>query len=801
MEKINFNKGWQYHKRGEEQVKAIDLPHDAMICEKRDPNSLSGSAGAFFPGGVYIYEKKFTAPDTWREQCVTLQFEGVYKNSKVYLNDEEIGGCAYGYSQFFVKADGHLRFGAENTLKVIADNQDMPNSRWYSGTGIYRPVWLLLSNRHHIDIQGVKITTISYRPAKVRVDVTSVGGAITSVQKDHRSNGIQIEIFDQEKVIAAGEGCSVEFEVPNAKLWSEESPYQYQCQVKLMENGIVTDTVTEHFGIRLVEWSAKGLFINGQETLLRGGCIHHDNGILGAGCYVKSEERRVRKLKEAGYNALRISHNPASTALLEACDRLGMYVIDETWDMWYRHKNKYDYATDFPNHYQFDIESLAARDYNHPSVIMYSIGNEVSEPAFEKGLELTKEMVSLFHSLDPGRPVTAGMNLMIISSTAKGGGVYKEEGGMQEDGKQKKMEGMSSTMFNMVTSMVGTGMNKAANSKKADAVTTPCLDSLDIAGYNYASGRYTLEGKAHPNRLIYGSETFPQDIVKNWTMVKKYPYIAGDFMWTAWDYLGENGLGAWAYTTDGKGFNKPYPWLLADAGTLDILGNPNGEMFLAQAAWGQLKNPVIAVQPVNHPGVKPAKMVWRGTNALPSWSWRHCEGNKAIVEVYSDSHAIELILNGKKIGKKKIKSCVAKFSVGYQQGVLEAVAFDGSGNETGRSKLCSAEGKLKIQVAPEEDTIALDDIAYIKVDIVGINGVVESNEDTSLSVSIEGGELLAFGSANPRTEEEYTEGRFTTYYGRAQAVVRGNIPGIMTVRVSGKGLTDAVTQITVAEPH
>lgn len=210
-----------------------------------------------------------------------------------------------------------------------------------------------------------------------------------------------------------------------------------------------------------------------------------------------------------------------------------------------------------------------------------------------------------------------------------------------------------------MTSIVGTGMNKGANSKKADQVTSPVLDALDIAGYNYASGRYPLERKAHPNRIILGSETFPQDIVKNWAMVKQYPNLVGDFMWTAWDYLGETGIGTWAYTKDGRSFDKPYPWLLADVGVFDILGNPNGELYLAQAVWGLLDQPVIAVQPVNHPGIKPAKSVWRGTNAIPTWSWADCEGNKTVVEVYTDTDVVELLLNGRSLGKKKVKGCKA----------------------------------------------------------------------------------------------------------------------------------------------
>ena len=243
-------------------------------------------------------------------------------------------------------------------------------------------------------------------------------------------------------------------------------------------------------------------------------------------------------------------------------------------------------------------------------------------------------------------------------------------------------------------------------------------------------------------------------------------------MWTAWDYLGEVGLGAWAYTKDGTGFNKPYPWLLADTGALDILGDPNGEMFLAQAAWGQLLKPVIAVQPVNHPGVNPAKMAWRGTNALSSWAWSGCEGNKAIVEVYTDAAVVELFINGKKVGKSKVKGCKAAFKTRYESGRIEAVAYDAGGRELPRSVLESATGKISICAEPEKTAAAAGEVVYIPVTLKGENGVIEHNADRKLTITVEGGLLLAFGSANPRTEENFDEDTYTTYYGKALAAVR-----------------------------
>ncbi len=758
MRRVSFNENWHF------QEQTITLPHDAMIHEKRRADAVCTGAGAYFPDGSYIYEKTFQRPEA---QHVLLQFEGVYKNARVFLNGKEAGGAAYGYIPFFINADEYLVDG-ENTIRVECAVEH-PDSRWYSGAGIYRPVWLWEGPEDSIEPESVRISTVSCEPAVIRV------------QSD--------KAVCVEAAGVTGEGTDFTLTIPEARLWSEDDPYLYTAKVT---NGADSEEIK--FGIRKLTWSPKGLLVNGKETLLRGGCVHHDNGILGTATYDESEWRRVRLLKAAGFNAIRSAHNPCSRAMLEACDALGVYVMDETWDMWFSHKSKLDYAGQWRENYMADIKAMVSRDFNHPSVILYSIGNEVSEPSKPEGLEVEREMVDALHALDPSRPVTAGFNLMIIANAAKGKGIYKEDGSGRDEGGDKALTGMNSTLFNMITSIVGTGMNKAANSKKADAVTTPAMDMLDICGYNYASGRYPMEGKAHPDRIVVGSETFPQDIARNWAMVKKYPYLVGDFMWTAWDYIGEAGIGAWAYTPDGKGFNKPYPWLLADTGALDILGDPNGECFHASAVWDKLDAPAICVQPINH-DVKPARMVWRGTNAIPSWSWHGCYGKKATVEVYFNAARIELVQNGAKVGSAKVKDCKAVFKVKYLPGKLTAIAYDASGREIGRSSLDSA-GIAKITLLPEKTEARPGEIVYVPVVMADAKGNVECNADRKLRVTVEGGELLAFGSANPRTEERFDSGEYTTYYGRALAVVRVGESGVARV-TAGDGVGAAEVEISI----
>lgn len=766
MKKIPFNDRWLCN------GKPVTLPHDAQISELRSASASDGGHG-YFPGGVYTYEKTFIVPNEWAGRKVLIEFEGVYRNCTVSLNGREIGSHRYGYTGFALPLE--LNCGEENTLTVVADNSQIPNSRWYTGSGIYRPVWLHIGDEDRIEYRGVKITTLSIDPAVVKVEVDATADA-------------KVEILEGDTVVASG--VPGEITVPNARLWSDEAPNLYTCRVTVGD-----DVAQEKFGIRKIEWSPRGLFINGKETLLRGGCVHHDNGVLGAAAYDESEWRRVRILKEAGFNAIRSAHNPCSRAMLEACDHYGMYMMDESFDMWYNRKTRFDYGLDFEAHWAEDTAEMVAKDYNHPSVIFYSIGNEVAEPCEAKGIEYGKKQIDLIHSLDSTRAVTCGLNLMIMSRAAKGQGIYQDVDKNQEDIKKANKASdtnpqNASLMFNIMVSFVGTGMNKGGNSPKVDALATPIIDALDIAGYNYGSGRYPLEGKLHPERIIFGSETFPQDIYKNWEQVKKLPYLLGDFMWTGWDYLGEAGIGAWSYT-GGMPFNRPYPWVLAGAGVIDICGTPDGSCRYASTVWGLEKAPRIAVKPVNHPGVRVSKSVWRGTNAIESWAWANCTGNKAEIEVYSDAHSVELLLGGKSLGKKKLKECKAIFKTKYAPEELTAVAYAADGTETGRSSLLPATGKLSLKVRPEESR---SDIVYIPVEIVGENGIVESGADRKLTVAVDGGELLGFGSANPCHAEQYHTGCFTSYYGRALAVVR-KTSDQASITVTAEGVSPVTVQI------
>lgn len=776
MKKVLFTDGWSYGLMGDEKHPVL-LPHDAMQLQERDPQAKSGSGCAYFPGGCYTYEKQWNVPEEYRNKQLILHFEGVYRNTTVKINGTVAGQRHYGYIPFWIDITDFVRVGEGNLIEVIADNSQTPNSRWYSGGGIYRSVWLWVGQKVNIKPCGIKVKTLSIAPAKIAVSV------------DTNAETAEIDIFSEGQKIASANGIQAEFTIENARLWDENHPNLYTCKVTAKENEESVDSAETTFGIRMLECSAKGFFVNGVSTLLRGGCIHSDNGIIGAASFPEAEYRKIRVLKEAGFNTLRIAHNPASPALLDACDKLGMYVMDEGWDMWYKRKTKYDYGIHFLDDYAADIQAMVDTDYNHPSVIMYSIGNEISEPAEEKGIALAGKLADGFRQLDDTRIVTVGCNITILASSQEGQETFDPESDRSDGTFGAQFGEMDSTKFNEIISQMGGQMENAANTPAADRAAAPLFEKVDAAGYNYAFGRYELDQELHPDRVIVGSETFPHCIYRNWQYVKKLPNLIGDFMWTAIDYIGEVGIGAWSYDTDGIGFTKPYPWVLGETGALDIIGTPTGEMFMAQAAWDLLDAPAIAASPdFCHPGVEAARGGWRGTNSIPSWSFAGCEGNPGTVEVHSAAPAVELFLNGKSLGRKETESALAVYACTYEPGTLEAVSFDSQGRETGRSKLESAQGALSIRLRQEEGEIKEGSLVFVDVDLVGENGVVESNADAALSVTVEGGTLIGFGSARARTPERFVTGTYCTYYGRALAAVLIGKTGTAALKVTGNGM-------------
>ena len=796
MKKIDFNLGWTVERDGTGVRHAVSLPHDCMIYEKREKDSPTGGAGGYFLPGKYFYRKSFAAPEEWKDQQVLLECEAVYRNASVLLNGQELAFHAYGYTGFYVDLSSALLYDAENELTIIADNSEAPNSRWYSGSGIIRPVFLHVGPKCGILPDGIRVATLSENRISVDVECASEDEGVS----------VQIEILDGDTVVAAEFGTNAEITVPDAKLWSDETPNLYCCRVSLVKDGAVIDRVETAFGIRTLSWGKNGLLVNGKETLLRGACIHHDNGILGAAAFADAEERRVRILKEAGFNALRSSHNPMSKSMLDACDRLGMYVMDESFDMWLIHKNPHDYAKeDFEKYWKEDVKAMIDKDYNHPSVILYSIGNEISDLGMEAGQQLCHKIADYVRSLDSTRATTLGINLMLAVMVAKGRGMYGNGTGDEKDDKKTaNADGLTSVptseFFNILMNKMGSIMEKAAARKAADEIVEKNCSALDMPGYNYAAARYKKEASLYPERAFVGSETLPPALYRNWQLVKEIPQLTGDFMWTGWDYLGEAGIGMVRY----KNKKNPDDSLLISAGSgvIDILGKKRPEVFWNRMIWGMEKGPVIACEPYTHADDKHGISMWRNTDAVESWSWEGCEGKASTVLVYADAAAAELFINGKSIGKKKIQEDKAVFKkVKYQPGTIKAVTYDASGSVIAESELSTAKGPTEIRLTPENTELRANgqDLAFINIDLTDPNGVTKSSADQKLKVTVEGaGTLQAFGSAAHAQKERYYKDTHTTYYGKALLIVRAGLePGEITVTVEGAGLEKKECRLAV----
>ena len=796
VKKIDFNQAWTFCRVGEETVKCeVMIPHDAMISEKRTEDSAGGINTGWFEGYDYIYEKEFEIPDEYEKQEISFEFEGVYHNAEVYLNGEKAAYRPYGYTNFYIDADPYLKYGEKNQIRVIAHNADQPNSRWYSGAGIYRPVWMYVRPKQHILRNEIRVRTLSVDPAVIEAEVnTNAPGKVKlEVIADAGSDVIiAAEIHTDGKL-------TKQFEIPDAKLWSVNTPNLYQLRVTFVaeqENGqnkcMETDQEEVIFGIRTLKWDKEtGITINGERVILRGACIHHDNGVLGACCYPDAEARKIRILKENGYNAIRSAHNPCSKALLEACDRQGMLVMDEFVNVWYIHKTEYDYVNYFKEWWKQDLKDMVEKDFNHPSVILYSIGNEVSETAQKKGIHLTKTMTEYLHRLDDSRPVSCGINIFFNFLSSIGFGVYSDKKAKKEaeqaektKGKKKK-KAVGSQFFNDLAGLMGSGfMKTGATFYGCDVKTRGTFANMDIAGYNYGIKRYQHDLKKYPERLILGSETFCDDAYTFWEMAKKNPRIVGDFVWAGMDYLGEVGVGSWEYRDYAPEFNHGPGWITAGSGRIDLTGKPLAEAGYTKTAFELTNRPVIAVRPVNHTGEKHSPSAWKMTNAIESWSWEGCEGKVAEVEVYARAARVDLFLNGKKVGSNTLKnSCDTRFKVEYQPGMLETVVYNQKGKEISRNTLYTAGKETELRAIAEEQSVQKDHLAFIRLQYTDKNGTVKPLKRGILKVSVKGGKLLGLGNACPYNEIGYCTNETDTYWGEALSVVQADGSGDVVLEV------------------
>lgn len=779
MRKISLNKDWTVRPLSRPgDPKRVDVPHDAMIDEPRVPESMGEGNIGWYVGGDYEYTKALFAPEDWRDQHVVIEFEGVYREAEVYLNGEKAAFCPYGYTNYYVDCDHLLRYGEENELKVVAHNAEQPNSRWYSGTGIYRPVNLWLGGENYIHLNGVRIRTLNYETGEIEVLV-----------RMNRPGQLRVEILDGDAAAVSKEHESrkrsvlFRFTVPNAKLWDTEHPNLYTCRVTFGD-----DVVEETFGIRTLRWNpAEGMTINGKRVILRGACIHHDNGFLGACAFPEAEERKVRLHKENGYNALRSAHNPCSKAMLDACDRLGMLMMDEYVDAWYMHKTRYDYVKYVMDNWREDLKAMVDKDFNHPSVIMYSTGNEVAETAQPRGIKFTGDMTNYLHELDDSRPVSCGINIFFNFLSSIGLGVYSDDKAEKQAAAaantKKKKKAVGSEFYNKLACLMGDKFMKfGATLYPCDVKTRDAYANMDVAGYNYGIWRYKKDMRKYPNRLILGSETFCKDAWLFWNIAKDHPRIVGDFVWAGMDYIGETGMGAPEYGD--YHMDAPETQMTGGNGRIDITGKPRAEAAYTRVALEQQAAPAIGVQPVDRTD-NPNLTGWSLTKAVESWAWNGCEGKMATIEVYARGATVELKLNGVSLGKKPVhKTCRTLFKTQWYPGQLTACAYDANGALLGECTLDSAGDDTELRLIPEKEFAAPGELCFVRLRFTDGDGVWKPLERHQLTANAENGELVGLGCANSYIAGNYNGETTDTYYGEALAIVRAGESGVVGLNVS-----------------
>ncbi len=736
---------WQDTKSGPRSIG----PFDALL-------SAGGASTGYTVGGIGWYRKRFRLPALAANARVEIVFDGAYMNAEVWLNGQRLGARPYGYSPFAFDLTPHLDRSGENVIAIRVTNLGR-NSRWYAGSGLYRHVRLNITRALRFRLWSVSVTTPSVSKDAATVQVRAeLDGVVPGARLAARIRDASGRIVAEIRAPASAESVTT-LRVAQPKLWSPAAPDLYQLECELLDGEGSTDRLTTSFGIRRIEIDAQsGLRINGQPYKLRGGCVHHDNGLLGAAAIDRAEERRVQLLKARGFNAIRTSHNPPSPGFLDACDRLGMLVLEEAFDCWNRAKNPDDYHLNFEGWWREDLAAMVRRDGNHPCVILWSIGNEIPEAAKPEGVATAKMVAGELRRLDPTRPITEAIN------GSKGPDVTGP-GGLPDS---------AATQF------------------------------LDLAGYNYAVSSYEPDHTRFPNRVMIGTESFPKEVDANWRLIEQRPYLIGDFVWAAMDYLGEAGSGKSWLTPNQFTYLAEFPWFNAFSGDLDLIGEQKPASLLRDVVWGV--SPLeMAVQRPLPEGHEERTSPWGWRDELQSWTWPGAEGRVLNVQVYTRGERVELELNGRKIAEKTLTDAdksTASFPVSYEPGRLVATAFRG-GRPIGRRSFETAGPAAALRVRIDRTKIAANrnDLAYATIEIVDGQGRLLPDAVAVVEVALSGpAELAALGNANPRGVASFRQPVAKSWHGRALAILRPTGPaGAAILEVRSMGLKGAVQQVMI----
>lgn len=758
-----FDDGWYFWLEdsikandGEKNWIPVDIPHDWSIDLPFTRNSNGGIAVGHKKGGIGWYKKRFTLTGQEADQIITLCFEGVYMESEIWINGRQVCYHPNGYTPFRCDITAYCHPpGIENELIVKVVNNGK-NSRWYSGSGIYRHVWLMKTGKIHLDTWHTSVTTGKVSGDLALVSITA--DLFNDSGRDVQGN-LLFEIFDaagREVKNGKEDFLSVhnkmitvhkEITVPDPQLWSPETPTLYKAKVKVQVADKMADSIEIFFGIRTITFSAEtGFQLNGKTVKLKGGCIHHDNGLLGAAAIDRAEIRKVVLLKANGFNAVRCAHNPPSEAFLAACDSLGLLVIDEAFDQWQKPKNPNDYHRFFDVWGAVDMESIVRRDRNHPSIIMWSIGNEIQERADSSGMSIAVWFRDLIRALDTTRPVTAAVN------------AFWDNPLLQWEASERVFQ------------------------------------NLDVCGYNYMWWEYKNDHKLYPGRIIYGSESTAMERALNWDLVESYPFIIGDFVWTAMDYLGESGIGNTGYyaqnETDFPQF-LDYPWFNGWCGDVDICGNSKPQALFRDVVWHNSNIEMLVHAPVPK-GKKEKVSYWGWPDEEAHWNWNGFEDTLLDVRVFTRYTVVRLYLNDHLLEEKEMTDpeedqYTVSFKVPYRSGKLKATGLL-EGKPVDSLVLETAGRVCAVRLRADRPVIraSRNDLAYVSIELIDDHGKVVPDQDLKVTVRLKGNGKVFAGNANPLDMNSFRSLSPVTFKGKALAIIQplGNIAEKLTLEVS-----------------
>lgn len=773
----SFNQNWKFFLGDEPKAKSttfndakwrkLTLPHDWSIEGKFDEKNPAKPEGGGLPTGIGWYRKEFIAPANFQNRITTIEFDGVYKNSEVWLNGQFLGKRPYGYISFAYDLSKYLKAG-KNTIVVKVDNSAQPDSRWYSGSGIYRNVWLTSTSKIAIAHWGVKVNPqLSEDRSKVLVNV---GTIIYNKTKQNQTAALINSIYDENgklvkksnpyflKLDTTNRDMTTDLSIKNPILWSVDNPKQYKLITEILQNGKVIDSKTTLFGIRSFNFDAqKGFSLNGKSMKIQGVCLHHDLGALGAAVNTRAIERQLEIMKAMGVNAIRTAHNPPAPEFLDLCDKMGFLVMDEAFDMWVKKKNKNDYHLDFPTWHKRDLEAMVKRDINHPSIILWSIGNEIREQFDSTGIALTKELVTIVKNLDRTRPVMSALTETIAEKNFIYQAGVLDIYGLNYNHKKYKDFPVNYPNVKFLAAETTSALETRGYYDTADTIRRWPRDGKT----KFTEGNKDWAASAYDNVSAYWGSTHEETLKE----AKKYEHVSGIFVWTGFDYLGEP---------------IPYPWPARSSyyGIVDLAGFPKDSYYLYQSEW--TNKPVLHI--------------------LPHWNWSTGKS----VEVwayYNNADEVELYLNGKSLGKKSKQGedLHVMWNVNYEAGTLKAVSHKG-GKEVLVREVKTASAPAKIELIADRKNIKADgkNLSFITVRILDKDGNLVPNADNLVNFKIEGeGFIAGVDNGFQASLEPFKANYRKAYNGLCLAIVQAKEKaGTIKLTATSNGLTSSSVLIT-----